>query len=122
MSKSPEVDFFVVVVVAQKLTATSLADKKHSKLFSVQKNFCLQPTGNSLRYPGSRGFIFVLIANLCFEESTQNISLLLPSNVFVSVFFSKEVEKMFSATSLTRNWILKSFIFQQGGFLGLKRH
>ena len=80
--------------MAQKLTATSLADKAHSKLFSVQNNFCLQPTENSLRYPGSRGFIFVLIANLCFEESTQNISPLLPANVFVPVFFSKEVEKM----------------------------
>ena len=99
--------------MAQKLTATSLANEAHSKLCSVQKNFCLQPTENSLRYPGSRGFIFVLIANLCFEESTQNISLLLPANVFVSVFFSKE-EKMFSATSLTGNWILKSLNIPTG--------
>ena len=73
--------------MAQKLTATSLTNEAHSKLCSVQKNFCLQPTENSLPYPGSRGFTFVLIANLCFEESTQNISLLLPANVFVSVFF-----------------------------------
>ena len=106
--------------MAQKLTATSLANEAHSKLCSVQKNFCLQPTENSLRYPGSRGFIFVLIANLCFEESTQNISLLLPANVFVSVFFSKE-EKMFSATSLTGNWILISLNIPTGPLSGAKK-
>ena len=70
---------------------------------------------------GPEVFSFVLIANLCFEESTQNISLLFPANVFVSVFFSKEEEKMFSATSLTGNWILKSLNIPTGPPSGARK-
>ena len=84
------------------------------------KRIFAQPTETSLRYPGSRGFILVLIANLCFEENIQNISLLLSANVFVSVFFSKE-EKMFSATSLTGNWILISLNIPTGPLSGAKK-